>query len=367
MDILGGAGICRGEANFMGNAYMSMPVAITVEGANIMTRSFQIIGQGLTRCHPHILPLMESLQTSEDKEAPKKFFSQLGKVAGHFVSNLGLSWVRGLGATLSTATRSSNAYKDGDKLIAYHEAQLLRLSANFAYTADLALLLGGRLKFEELLMGRLSDAMGAIFLGYSTLHHFSRNRNIDGLNALAESAMLQLETEAQTALREASENFPKLMGGVGGGGWLVAAGVAPLGELMRPYRPPSDDLTKEVSRLLTTPSAVHKMFAENVYSSDPSTRVAALINAMPVCLEADAVLMACKKDKRQPTEKEAKLLAEAEALRDKLIQVDVHEQLGELETGNKGYVRPALTSTQQRLDASGTANFGAAVSAAASA
>ena len=64
--------------------------------------------------------------------------------------------------------------QDGDKLIAYHEAQLLRLSANFAFSADLALLLGGRLKFEELLMGRLADAMGAIFLGHAEMHPRSR-------------------------------------------------------------------------------------------------------------------------------------------------------------------------------------------------
>ena len=110
------------------------------------------------------------------------------------------------------------------------------LSANFAFAADLALLLGGRLKFEELLMGRLADAMGAIYLGYATLHHFSRHKHVAGLNALAESAMLQLEVEAQEALREASENFPKPLGAFGG--WLMSLGIAPLGEFMRPYRPP---------------------------------------------------------------------------------------------------------------------------------
>jgi hypothetical protein len=342
---------------------MAMPVAITVEGANIMTRSFQIIGQGLTRCHPHMLPLIDALQSKDDPSAPAKFRGQFLKMLGHVFGNFGLSLTRGVGATLSTATRSSTAYQDGDKLIAYHEAQLLRLSANFAFAADLALLLGGRLKFEELLMGRLSDAMGAIFLGYSTLHHFSRNKDsVKGLEAVAESAMLQLENEAQNALREASNNFPKPLGALGG--WLMAAGVAPLGELMRPYRPPSDALTKEVARLLTTPSEVHSMFAENVYlAKDGSNRVAALINAMPACVEADAVLSDCKKSKRTPTEQEAAILAKAEALRDVLIQVDVHQQLGELEA-QENYTRPALTSTQKRLQQAGTENFEAAVAAA---
>jgi len=361
MDILGGAGISRGKANFVANAYMSMPVAITVEGANIMTRSFQIIGQGLTRCHPHMLSLIGALQ-SDEADAPARFRTQFMKMLGHVFGNFGLSLTRGVGATLSTATRSSSAYKDSDKLVAYHEAQLLRLSANFAFSADLALLLGGRLKFEELMMGRLSDAMGAIFLGYATLHHFQRNKgSVEGLNALAESALLQLENEAQVALRECSENFPKPLGSLGG--WLMTLGVAPLGELMRPYRPPHDALTQEVSRLLTTPSDVHKMFAENVYTvDDPDHRVSELIRAMPVCLQADLALTACKKEKREPTVDEAKLIAQADGMRDKLVQVDVHERLGPLEDGS--YERPALVSTAARL-AKGTANFQAAVASAA--
>ena len=363
MDILGGAGISQGKANFVGSAYMSMPVAITVEGANIMTRSFQIIGQGLTRCHPHMLPAINALQ-SKEPDAPAKFRTHLFKVLGHVFSNWGLSLTRGIGASISTALRSKQAYRDGDALVKYHEAQLLRLSANFAFAADVSLTLGGRLKFEELLMGRLSDAMSAIFLGYATLHHFQRNRHIEGLEALAESAMLQLEHEAQSALQAASENFPQPIGALGG--WLMAAGVAPLGELMRPYRPPRDELTQKVARMLTTPSAVHAMFAENVYmpKNDPTHRVAALVRAMPVCLEADRILMACKKERREATIAESKVLQQAEQMRDELVQVDVHQALGPLEV--EGYTRPAILGTQDRLQA-GAVNFEAALKKSAAA
>jgi len=196
-------------------------------------------------------------------------------------------------------------------------------------------------------MGRMADAMGAIFLGYSTLHHFERNRHIDGLNVLAESAMLQLEYEAQTALREAANNFPAPLGSFGG--FLMKVGVSPLGELMRPYRMPHDSLTKEVSRLLSTPSQVHAMFAENVYLSDPfgENRVAQLIEAMPICLQADAALSSCKKEKREPTLGEQKLIDAANSLRDKLIQVDVHEGLGPNEKGE--FERPALVGTKEML------------------
>jgi len=147
----------------------------------------------------------------------------------------------------------------------------------------------------------------------------------------------------------------------------MAMGVAPLGELMRPYRPPRDALTQEVSRLLTTPSAVHQMFADNVYTpANADNRVAELIRAMPICLQADAALTACKKEKRDPTADEASLIAEADSLRNKLVQVDVHEALGPLEEGDATYQRPAIVSTLQRQQ-KGAASFEAAVSASASA
>ena len=140
MDIAAGSAICRGDNNYIGNAYMSLPIAITVEGANIMTRSFQVIGQGLTRCHPHMLELIYSLQApvSEEKQAVDKFVKQFHKVVGHGLTNFGLSITRGISSSLSTKTRSQNAFRDGDKLLDdYHEKQLLRSSANFALIAHL--------------------------------------------------------------------------------------------------------------------------------------------------------------------------------------------------------------------------------------
>jgi hypothetical protein len=118
MDIAAGSAICRGDKTYLGNAYLSLPIAITVEGANIMTRSFQIIGQGLTRCHPHMLELINSLQLpqTEEKEAVKTFTKQFYKVVGHGSTNFMHSLTRGIGATVSTATRSKTAYTDGDKL-----------------------------------------------------------------------------------------------------------------------------------------------------------------------------------------------------------------------------------------------------------
>ncbi|CAB9513176.1 Acyl-coenzyme A dehydrogenase [Seminavis robusta] len=354
MDVAAGSAICLGDKNLVGNPYMSMPIGITVEGANIMTRSFQIIGQGLTRCHPHMIDIINALQMPKEQEAEatKIFVKQFYNVLGHGVSNFGRSISRGISSSISTKTRSKTAYKDGDKLLAYHEAQLLRLSANFAMTADLCFTLGGRLKFEELLMGRLADALGAIFLGYSTLHHYTRRRGVEGLEAITEHAMQRLEYEAQEALKVASDNFPGQLGPIAAA--TMKAGCFPLGGLTRHYKPPSDELTKEVSRLITTPSGLRDMFAETLYGSDEATykqgeyQGSDLAYALPICVEADKIASTLRREKREPTQAEADKIAEADALRDILIQVDVFPYLTP-EEGSEGYVRPAILGTEERL------------------
>ena len=349
MDVAAGSAICRGDKNYLGNAYMSLPIAITVEGANIMTRSFQIIGQGLTRCHPHMLELMQSLQMppSEEKKAVEIFCKQFHKIVGHGMTNFFGSIGRGVSATVATKTRSKTAYKDGDKLLDYHEKQLLRLSANFALTADLCFTLGGSLKFQELLMGRLADALGAIYLGYATLHHYQRRRGIDGLEAVTEHAMLRLEKEAQDAMLSASDNFPGMLGPVAS--TVMKIGCFPLGNMTRPYKAPGDELTKEVSKLVTTPSEMRDFFQENVYVAPEGElhQVSDLIRSLPVCVEADLVASSIRREKRQPTEAEADLIAKADAIRDALIQVDVYEKFP-TEVA-EGYVRPALVGTEERL------------------
>lgn len=360
MDVAAGSAICRGDNNYLGNAYMSLPIAITVEGANIMTRSFQIIGQGLTRCHPHMLELIQSLQDEKlSDESVKTFNRQLGKVIGHGFSNYFNSIGRGLGATVSTKIRSARAYKDGDKLLEYHEKQLLRLSANFALAADLSFTLGGKLKFEELHMGRLADALGAIYLGYATLHHYTRRRGIDGLEAITEHAMLRLEKEAQDALKEAADNFPGTLGPLAR--VVMKSACYPLGGLSRPYNSPSDKLTKEVARLITTPSEIRDFFEEGIYMAPEGTKhqVSDLIRALPICIEADQIASSIRKEKRQPTHEEVELMSRADELRDALIQVDVFDHLTN-EEGQEGYMRPALAGTADRLAEQERKTFAAA-------
>jgi len=181
-------------------------------------------------------------------------------------------------------------------------------------------------KKRMLLMGRLADALSAIYLGYATLHHYHRRRGMEGLEALTEHAMLRLECEAQNALYAASDNFPGPLGTVAS--TVMKVGCFPLGGISRPYAEPCDILTKEVSRLLTTPSQIRDMFEEGIYSAPPGTihQMTDLIKTLPICVQADKVVASLRREKRETNAEEMKLIAKADALRDPLIQVDVFEQ-----------------------------------------
>merc|ERR1712232_800911 len=188
---------------------------------------------------------------------------------------------------------------------------------------------------------------GAIYLGYATLHHYTRRRGVNGLEALTEHAMMRLEKEAQDALKEASDNFPGPLGTLASG--VMKMGCFPLGSLTRPYKAPNDVLTKEVSRLLTTPSGLRDMFVSGVYMAPEgeSHQISDLIRALPVCVEADAIASKLRREKREPTQEESDKIAKAEALRDVLIQVNAFDHLTDAE-GRDGYVRP-LVGTEERL------------------
>eukprot|EP00957_Ditylum_brightwellii_P160244 12199799-Ditylum_brightwellii.AAC.1 len=132
-----------------------------------------------------------------------------------------------------TPSNLKNAYHDGDKLFDYHKKQLLCLLANFTLTADLCFKIGGQLKVDELLMGQLADALGAIYLGYTTLHHCSCHCGIEGLDATTEHALLHLRVEAQTSLNEVSDNFPGPLGELAS--MVMKIGCFPIGNLSQLY------------------------------------------------------------------------------------------------------------------------------------
>lgn len=325
MDVMGGAGICRGPNNLIGNGYMSLPIAITVEGANILTRSMITFGQGLNRAHPNLIKIVNTIEKGDDV---KGFTKEVGGFMGHLFSNIGRSLTRAVTRPRSKADLS-----------AYYEGQLSRLAANFAVSADLALVLGGRLKFEEMLSGRFADAFGTLYLGYACLWYYQQNRKVEGIDALFELAMDGLLKQNQTALLGLSGNFP-----IPGIGPLMKAICFPTG---LPYTGINDSQTKKASDLITRPSGIRALLSEGIFiSSDPNDRLRMLNDILPESINADKIVAAAKKAKRALTADEQKLVDKVTATVNKIVQVDVFDKLGAEKYEADDYVRPALRHTK---------------------
>ena len=335
MDIIGGAGISRGPANFLASAYVAMPIAITVEGANALTRSLIIFGQGLNRSHPHLLNLIQSIQKGDDQAG---FNRELTNIIKHAFTNLGRSVTRGL---------SVQVVPKGSDISGYYEAQMSRLAANFAFCADVGLTMGGGIKTAEFISGRYADVLSNLYMGYACLWYYQKHKDVKGLDKVLDLAMNDHCHKIQEALIGLSSNFPvPLMGPV------MRAFTFPRG---REYHKSSDKLRRQVSQLITTPTEVRALLTQNVFvSKDQNDRVNQISRAISLACEADGYLSACRKAKRQPTAEEQAVIDQAEELREKIIQVDAFETLGA--TNHKGEWMKATWSVEHTAGGSQSAS-----------
>jgi acyl-CoA dehydrogenase len=325
MDVLGGGGICRGPSNHAGNGYMAMPIAITVEGANILTRSMMIFGQGITRAHPHLLKIITSIEKGDDQ---KGFMKEVTGFFGHFFSNFGRSLTRAV-----TRPRSK-----GDKL-KYYEGQLSKLAANFAVCADLGLVLGGRLKFEEMLSGRFADAFGTLYLGYACCWYYQQNRNVEGIDSLFEIAMENILKENQTAIYGIANNFP-----VPGLGAVMKAICFPFGEV---YNGPTDRHLQRAAHIISVPSGVRDLISQGIFiSKNPQDRVRMLNDILPEAVRIDKLIADAKKAKRELTVEEKTQISKVQSVVNELVQVDSFDKLGIEKFVGDDYIRPALRHTK---------------------
>jgi acyl-CoA dehydrogenase len=192
MDILGGKGIIAGPSNLLGVAYRQAPIAITVEGANILTRSLIIFGQGAIRCHPWVLKEMQAVENN-DAQALGEALLGHGK---HLARNL---WRSIFGAPL-VGTPPADLEKEA-RLIA-------RLSARYALTCDLAMgLLGGKLKRMELLSARLGDGLAHLYMASACLWRYV-NEGSPAMLPFARAGMRQQLDAAQEVMAELYANLP---------------------------------------------------------------------------------------------------------------------------------------------------------------
>ncbi len=265
MDVHGGKGICMGPKNYLGRGYQSVPISITVEGANILTRSLMIFGQGAIRCHPYVLQEMQATQDPDQQRAIERFDSLLLAHIGHALGNAAGSLLLGLscGALIKTP---GNADTRG-----YYQ-QLSRLSAAFATLTDTTmLLLGGELKRRERLSARLGDALSFIYLASATLKHYHDQGELAEDLPLLRWGVEDLLAKTEQAMHEILLNFPNRAAGI-----ALRVIIFPLG---RRLTPPSDHTSTVIARHMMTPGATRDRLLAGCYHSDDPEDVTGLLNS----------------------------------------------------------------------------------------
>jgi acyl-CoA dehydrogenase len=242
MDIAAGKGICMGPSNFLGAAYMQMPVSITVEGANILTRSLIVFGQGAIRCHPYVLKEIAATRESDRAKASIDFDRALWGHIRFVLSNMTRTLLMGL-----TGSHFVHAPADVASETRRYYQQLTRFSAALAFLADVSMgVLGGALKRKEKLSARLGDVLAMLYLCSATLKRYEDEGRQQADAPLMHWAIWDAMFNAQNAFEGVISNFPNR-----GIASFMRRFVFPLG---RPYVVPSDRLGHEVARLLTEPS-----------------------------------------------------------------------------------------------------------------
>jgi acyl-CoA dehydrogenase len=251
MDVHGGKGICLGPHNYLARGYESVPITITVEGANLLTRNLIIFGQGAVRCHPFVLREMTAARDPDRGRGVNEFDKALFAHIGFTISNAVRSLVMAL-----THARFARAPVSGS--IARYYQHIVRFSASFAFTVDVAMLtLGGYLKKKESLSARLGDVLSAMYLASMVLkHHDNQDRPAEDL-PIVEWACRNLLYHAQEQLHGFLRNFPnRLLAG------LMRIIVFPRG---RTYSAPSDRLGRRVAELVTHSGSSRQRVCQHIY------------------------------------------------------------------------------------------------------
>lgn len=246
MDVHGGKTVTLGPRNYLGIGYAATAVSITVEGANIMTRSLMVFGQGAIRCHPWVLDELAAKDADDIKAFDKAIFGHLGMVSGNVA--------RSFSAALGVPT-GSNPF-NGEA--ARYARAVNRFSAAFSLMADVAMgTLGGSLKLREMLSARLGDVLSNLYMTSMVLKQWQEGRKVPGEEALMRYCCEFLLHRAELAIDEVLNNLPNR--------WAARAVrpvVLPLG---RRWPMPSDTLVSEIAHDVSTDSKLRAYLLEDTW------------------------------------------------------------------------------------------------------
>jgi acyl-CoA dehydrogenase len=269
MDVHGGKAIMLGPKNYLARGYESVPIAITVEGANILTRNLIIFGQGAIRCHPFVLAEIEAAKNPDQEQGLEAFDRLLFKHVGYALSNAARSFVQAL-----TLARFTEVPVAGSTRRYYQHVN--RYSASFALITDAAMLmLGGELKRRELLSARLGDVLSYLYLASMVLKHYRDQGEPPEDLPLVEWACRTLLYRTQEQLHGLLRNLPNQ--------WVAALlrfAIFPRG---RTYSAPSDELGQQIVELLINPTATRQRLAAGAYTTlEPGNPLGLLQQALEV-------------------------------------------------------------------------------------
>lgn len=260
MDIHGGKAICLGPKNYVGRGYQAAPIAITVEGANILTRNMIIFGQGAMRCHPYILAELEAANLPEAKVSLVAFDKVLMQHAGYSISNLVRSFA--LGLTSSFIVKAPKG-----KMKRYFQ-QATRFSSAFAFLTDVCMLtFGGGLKRKESISARLGDILSYLYLLSAVLkHYYDQGEHGEDLPAVRFASLYCL-FEIQERFDEILKNFP-----IRSLAWILKVIIFPLGER---FSKPRDAINHKVAQLLIAPTETRERLAAGAFLGSSDVNVLA--------------------------------------------------------------------------------------------
>jgi acyl-CoA dehydrogenase len=253
MDIVGGKGICMGPGNIMGGIYAQIPVSITVEGANILTRSLILFGQGAIRCHPYLLQEMQAAQDPDTRNGQAAFGRAFWAHMGHLLKNglraVALGW---------TGARTAAPQAGAPAFIQRAQQRLTRWSAASAFLSDLTMLmLGGSLKRREMLSARLGDLLAYQFLASAVIkRHQDEGFPVES-EPVVRHALQSLEADLAQAMRGIFDNHP-----LGPFSAVLRAILFPWGLTVKG---PSDNLRQQAAQTLAQPSPVRDRLTTSVY------------------------------------------------------------------------------------------------------
>lgn len=276
MDVHGGKGICMGPNNYLARGYQGAPVAITVEGANILTRNMMIYGQGAIRCHPYVLAELDAAQQDDIRAAvtafDKALFGHIGFAISNFFRTL---WLSVTGGAFSAAPFS-------DKTARYYK-QMNRFSAALALMSDVAMgTLGGDLKRRERISARLGDILSMLYITSAVLKRYNDEGRPAQDLPLVQWACEDNLYRAQVALDELFANFPSQAVAA-----VLKRIVFPWG---RTLRRPSDITDHQVARIMQSPGEARSRLGHHLYlTNEPNNQLGLLEQTLLDILAAEPI------------------------------------------------------------------------------